>query len=106
NADENLKLDDFLYKPQEDGLASGKPTPPPVPQHTQTESHHSITDADLNPSPALDLGQIEAIVRAQTQEIIKLNVQEMLPQIIEKVVREELDKALKQELALKSAGNP
>jgi CheY-like chemotaxis protein len=99
NADENLKLDDFLYKPKDDGLQA--PEPPPM-----TITGTDNTDPIMTPAETLDLGQIEAIVRAHTQEIIKLNIQEQLPKIIEKVVREELEKALKHELALKSAGNP
>lgn len=98
NASENLKLDDFLYKPEKEGLK-----PPPVPKNL-TKKPEPMTAESL--ASSLDPDEIEAIVRAHTQEIIKLNIQELLPKIIERVVREELEKAFQQELAIKSAGNP
>lgn len=94
-ADEDLKLDDFLYKPDS---SPEEEKPPIVDVKMDSEADNASEPAQIQ----VNHDEIEAIVRAHAQEIIKMNIQEMLPQIIEKVTREELDKLLKDELKMKS----
>ena len=111
---DKLNLDDFLYKPERDGLTQTQPNPPPIHESTTATSATSsippspqtMTPVTRSATQNIDLDEIEAIVRAHTQEIIKLNIQEMLPKIIEKIAREELEKILRQEMAAMDKGAP
>ena len=100
-ADENLQLDDFLYKPEQPVEEESKPILEVRTNDYSEEDNLTPADTDKK-SLHIDRSEIEAIVLAHAQEVIKLNIQEMLPKIIEKITREELDKLLKEELKMKS----
>ncbi len=110
-----LKLDDFLYKPQE-GF-----TPPPAPFVEQTRSREDsnlIINMSSSPQPApsrdsyaasshgtVSAEETEAIIRSEVRSLIQKSLSGQLPLMLEKIIREELQRVLEQELALKLNSN-
>lgn len=106
----NLKLDDFLYKP-ETGMTP-PPTPHVEPTLTKDKTNPLPGAVQASPSaippsatPAQRVGfspaETEAIIRSEVREIIQASLKAQLPIILERIVREELQRVLEDELSLK-----
>jgi CheY-like chemotaxis protein len=105
NQEEDLKLDDFLYKPETP--QAPEPTNPEV-SMAQTGEIHNVqipqyqnTSSATPQTPHISAEEMEAIIREETRQVLKTVIREQLPAIIEKVVKDELERILQQEMALK-----
>ncbi|MEM7647454.1 MAG: response regulator, partial [Pseudomonadota bacterium] len=99
-----IRLDDFLYKPD-----TGVHLPPDPVTQTSTvapEPTNPIQNVQVS-MPVETVSKIspaetEAIIRSETRAVLKESIDKMLPKILEKVVREELQNILKEEASLRS----